>query len=120
MRGGAVSARAVVRPAQRIVCKEQWTSFQIRVTKSFDSVSIRVHRATLPTEPASLEPSASSGAKKAEQEEDQSHCAPKACMSDETLCFVEDREVADGGAILPVVLPNPSIISGATVSCCWA
>ena len=55
-RGEKVSARGVVRLAQRVLRKEQWQSFEI--TSSCDGVSIRVHRVTRDTTTASPEPSA--------------------------------------------------------------
>ena len=61
-RGAKVSARAVVRLAQRVLRKEQWGSFEI--TASCDSVSVRVHRATTSTEAARPDSSAPSGAQK--------------------------------------------------------
>ena len=55
-RGAKVSARGVVRLAQRVLRKEKWQSFEI--TSSCDVVSVRVHRAPTVTTTTSSEPSA--------------------------------------------------------------
>ena len=55
-RGAKVSARGVVRLAQRVLRKEKWQSFEI--TSSCDGVSIRVHRVPPDTTTANHEPPA--------------------------------------------------------------
>ena len=55
-RGAKVSARGVVRLAQRVLRKEKWQSFEI--TSSYDGVSIRVHRVPPDTTTASRGPPA--------------------------------------------------------------
>ena len=66
-RGGKVSARAVVRLAQRVLHKDKWQSFEI--SQSSAGVSIRVHRVAHDTSTASSEPPAAQrAAKKTEKE----------------------------------------------------